>query len=106
VNQSAVGPTIFHLDTLGTRQICLPSVQKDNSVQTREVIASLSCLSEAHVNLIATVHEGLHQLACRLIFCFVQLDQCQGPTNFRELADASGRGLNFNGSVCLNNVCM
>ncbi|KAF8647165.1 hypothetical protein AX16_006995 [Volvariella volvacea WC 439] len=28
------------------------------------------------------------------------------PPNFRELADTTGRGQNFNGSVCLNNVCM
>ncbi|TFK44656.1 hypothetical protein BDQ12DRAFT_673342 [Crucibulum laeve] len=33
-------------------------------------------------------------------------DQCEGPPNFRELADDTGRGLNVNGSVCLNNVCM
>jgi len=33
-------------------------------------------------------------------------DQCQAPPNFQELADTSGRGLNSNGSVCLNNVCM
>jgi len=33
-------------------------------------------------------------------------DQCEGPPNFRELADESGRGLNVNGSVCLNNICM
>jgi len=33
-------------------------------------------------------------------------DQCQPPPNFKELADTSGRGLNFNGSVCLNYVCM
>lgn len=33
-------------------------------------------------------------------------DQCEAPPNFKELADNSGRGLNFNGSVCLNNVCM
>ncbi|KXN90640.1 hypothetical protein AN958_03880 [Leucoagaricus sp. SymC.cos] len=33
-------------------------------------------------------------------------DQCEAPSNFRELADTTGRGLNFNGSVCLNNICM
>ncbi|CAA7263190.1 unnamed protein product [Cyclocybe aegerita] len=33
-------------------------------------------------------------------------DQCEAPPNFQELADISGRGLNFNGSVCLNNVCL
>lgn len=33
-------------------------------------------------------------------------DQCEGPPNFKELADTSGRGTNRNGSVCLNNVCM
>ncbi|KAJ3571775.1 hypothetical protein NP233_g3546 [Leucocoprinus birnbaumii] len=33
-------------------------------------------------------------------------DQCEAPPNFRELADTTGRGLNVNGSVCLNNVCM
>ncbi|KAF4621243.1 hypothetical protein D9613_000652 [Agrocybe pediades] len=32
-------------------------------------------------------------------------DQCEAPPNFKELADTSGRGLNFNGSVCLNNKC-
>ncbi|KAF9531591.1 hypothetical protein CPB83DRAFT_848424 [Crepidotus variabilis] len=33
-------------------------------------------------------------------------DQCEGPPNYVELTDTSGRGLNNNGSVCLNNVCM
>jgi hypothetical protein len=33
-------------------------------------------------------------------------DQCEPPPNFQALRDTSGRGLNFNGSVCLNNVCM
>jgi hypothetical protein len=35
----------------------------------------------------------------------VGLDQCEPPSNFEELADTSNRGLNVNGSVCLNNVC-
>lgn len=34
------------------------------------------------------------------------LDQCEAPPNFKDLADTSNRGLNFNGSVCLNNQCM
>jgi len=33
-------------------------------------------------------------------------DQCEPPPNFKELADTTGFGLNVNGSVCLNNVCM
>ncbi|KAI0790834.1 hypothetical protein C8Q75DRAFT_760909 [Abortiporus biennis] len=33
-------------------------------------------------------------------------DECEAPPNFKELADNSGMGLNVNGSVCLNNVCM
>ncbi|KAF8637062.1 hypothetical protein AX17_003082 [Amanita inopinata Kibby_2008] len=33
-------------------------------------------------------------------------DQCEGPPNFRELSDDTGRGLNVNGSVCLNDTCM
>ncbi|KDR75935.1 hypothetical protein GALMADRAFT_68174 [Galerina marginata CBS 339.88] len=33
-------------------------------------------------------------------------DQCEAPPNYKDLADTSGRGLNFNGSVCLNNSCM
>lgn len=33
------------------------------------------------------------------------IDQCEGPDNWQELADTTGRGLNVNGSVCLNNVC-
>jgi len=33
-------------------------------------------------------------------------DECQPPPNFAQLADTSHRGLNVNGSVCLNNICM
>ncbi|KDQ53542.1 hypothetical protein JAAARDRAFT_136902 [Jaapia argillacea MUCL 33604] len=33
-------------------------------------------------------------------------DECQPPPNYLELADTLGRGLNFNGSVCLNAKCM
>ncbi|KAG5729201.1 hypothetical protein E4T56_gene14559 [Termitomyces sp. T112] len=33
-------------------------------------------------------------------------DQCEPPPNFKELADTTGRGLNVNGSVCLNSVCL
>ncbi|KAF5389484.1 hypothetical protein D9757_004301 [Collybiopsis confluens] len=33
-------------------------------------------------------------------------DQCEGPPNFKELEDTTIRGLNVNGSICLNNVCM
>ncbi|RPD78518.1 hypothetical protein L226DRAFT_457878 [Lentinus tigrinus ALCF2SS1-7] len=33
-------------------------------------------------------------------------DECEGPPNFKELADTTGFGLNVNGSICLNNVCM
>ncbi|TFY70183.1 hypothetical protein EVG20_g2833 [Dentipellis fragilis] len=32
-------------------------------------------------------------------------DECQAPDNFQELRDTSGRGLNVNGSICLNFVC-
>ena len=40
------------------------------------------------------------------IYLPIFLDQCEPPPNFQELSDTSGRGLNYNGSVCLNNVCM
>ncbi|KAI1785929.1 hypothetical protein LXA43DRAFT_1113047 [Ganoderma leucocontextum] len=33
-------------------------------------------------------------------------DECEGPPNFKDLADTTGFGLNSNGSVCLNNICM
>ncbi|PIL33964.1 hypothetical protein GSI_03672 [Ganoderma sinense ZZ0214-1] len=33
-------------------------------------------------------------------------DECEGPPNFKELTDTTGFGLNSNGSVCLNNICM
>ncbi|KAI0035876.1 hypothetical protein K488DRAFT_76341 [Vararia minispora EC-137] len=33
-------------------------------------------------------------------------DSCQPPSNFKDLRDTSGFGLNVNGSVCLNFVCM
>ncbi|KAA1472958.1 hypothetical protein DENSPDRAFT_839361 [Dentipellis sp. KUC8613] len=32
-------------------------------------------------------------------------DECQAPDNFQDLRDTSGRGLNVNGSICLNFVC-
>ncbi|KAI0779978.1 hypothetical protein C8Q74DRAFT_1456343 [Fomes fomentarius] len=33
-------------------------------------------------------------------------DECEAPPNFKELVDTTGFGLNHNGSVCLNNICM
>ncbi|RXW25619.1 hypothetical protein EST38_g248 [Candolleomyces aberdarensis] len=33
-------------------------------------------------------------------------DQCQPPENAAELEDTTGRGLNSNGAVCLNSICM
>jgi len=33
-------------------------------------------------------------------------DECQAPPNYKQLADTSTRGYNFNGSVCLTNICM
>ncbi|THH32302.1 hypothetical protein EUX98_g1895 [Antrodiella citrinella] len=33
-------------------------------------------------------------------------DECEAPPNFKDLADTTGFGLNVNGSVCLNNICM
>jgi hypothetical protein len=36
----------------------------------------------------------------------LHVDQCEGPPNYQELLDPTHRGLNVNGSVCLNNVCM
>ncbi|ETW80398.1 hypothetical protein HETIRDRAFT_321297 [Heterobasidion irregulare TC 32-1] len=32
-------------------------------------------------------------------------DECLAPDNFKELRDQSARGLNVNGSICLNFVC-
>jgi hypothetical protein len=33
------------------------------------------------------------------------LDSCIGPDDFKDLRDSTGRGLNVNGSICLNLVC-
>ncbi|KAJ7703290.1 hypothetical protein B0H17DRAFT_1042610 [Mycena rosella] len=33
-------------------------------------------------------------------------DECEAPPNADALRDTTNRGLNFNGAVCLNNVCM
>ncbi|GBE81574.1 hypothetical protein SCP_0313030 [Sparassis crispa] len=33
-------------------------------------------------------------------------DECEGPPDWEDLADTTGFGLNVNGSVCLNNVCL
>jgi hypothetical protein len=32
-------------------------------------------------------------------------DSCVGPDDFKDLRDITGRGLNVNGSICLNFVC-
>ncbi|KAJ7045428.1 hypothetical protein C8F04DRAFT_1064743 [Mycena alexandri] len=33
-------------------------------------------------------------------------DECEAPPNFADLRDTTNRGLNFNGSICLNNLCL
>ncbi len=44
--------------------------------------------------------------AVAVVFLGGDSDECEAPPNFKELADNSGLGLNVNGSVCLNNLCM
>ena len=43
---------------------------------------------------------------CWMSFAYQITDQCIAPDNFMELRDTSGRGLNYNGSVCINTICM
>lgn len=50
--------------------------------------------------------DGINVVFSLRIWLTSILDQCEPPPNFQALRDTSGRGLNFNGSVCLNNVCM
>lgn len=58
--------------------------------------------SQCQLNRDGTLSRSLSTFICSLDFS----DQCEAPPNFRELADTTGRGLNANGSVCLNNICM
>lgn len=50
--------------------------------------------------------DGINVVYPLITWLTSKLDQCEPPPNFEALRDTSGRGLNFNGSVCLNNVCM
>lgn len=36
---------------------------------------------------------------------FPSPDSCVGPDDYKDLRDTTGRGLNVNGSVCLNFAC-
>lgn len=49
--------------------------------------------------------ECLPQLAVGSACQFNRDDECEGPPDFADLRDTSSRGLNVNGSICLNFVC-
>ena len=76
-----------------------------SSVQTRVPVVKPFLLSAVSANWTAMVPSLA--LSLSTFICSLDLpDQCEAPPNFRELADTTGRGLNANGSVCLNNICM
>ncbi|KAJ3514638.1 hypothetical protein NLJ89_g2267 [Agrocybe chaxingu] len=85
--------------------IYLQNVKGGSSALMKQVNASRFCHREAPANSTATV--GCLSSSTPLALTIpAHPDQCEAPPNFQELADISGRGLNFNGSVCLNNVCL
>lgn len=103
VSVGDVERTSIHLDSLleGHSRTSAPRV---SSVQMRAVGVRPCCRLAALASSIGMVSsQTLSSWTTRLI---ASIDQCEPPPNFAELADTTGRGLNVNGSVCLNNVCM
>jgi hypothetical protein len=97
VNHVALETTDFKsaLINSGTNAILLLSAQATASANQKVVDLTTSLLDISQP-----------QLPVGSPCQFNRDDQCQGPPNFQELTDTSGRGLNSNGSVCLNNICM
>lgn len=97
----------FPLDT-PQQIIFLKNARRDNSARTRRIIVRTYSLLAALASSIATVRRRF--LTCRNPLAArayaYPLDQCEAPPNFKELADTSGRGLNYNGAICLQNQCM
>jgi hypothetical protein len=102
--QSAAAGMTFHLGTHKHQPVFLPSAKEVSFAQMKGQTASLCSQSAVPVNLTVMVSMVVH-IFVLLILPFFR-DQCEAPPNFKQLVDDSGRGLNFNGSVCLNNVCM
>jgi hypothetical protein len=78
------------------------NAQPVNSARMNKINAFLYLLSAVLANLTAMASFSV------MIWMFLKTleDQCQGPPNFQQLSDQTGRGQNVNGSVCLNNICM
>lgn len=95
--------TIFHLDT---RQLTISrtSVLKASSARTKRMSVRIYYSLEVIANLIGMA-STLSLKCTAIINAKSTSDQCEGPPNFKDLADTTGRGLNVNGSVCLNSKC-
>jgi hypothetical protein len=104
VKKRAVEEMTFPLDTARTTKASRISAQKATFVLTRKINVNLYSLLVALANSIATVR--FHRILMFVNDSPSLKDQCEAPPNFSELADKLHRGLNFNGSVCLNNQCM
>lgn len=74
--------------------------------QTKKTIVRISSQLEALANLIVMVRYGWAEGDGMVDPLDKYTDECEGPPDWKDLADNSGLGINVNGSVCLNNLCM
>ncbi|KAF8637061.1 hypothetical protein AX17_003082 [Amanita inopinata Kibby_2008] len=100
--QKVAGEMTFHSAMPRTQNLFLTNARRDSSAQMKKINVFHCLLWEVLANSIATASLPVHSSYVTNL----SIDQCEGPPNFRELSDDTGRGLNVNGSVCLNDTCM
>ena len=84
----------------------LQNVRSMSSVRTKGLSAPQRFMLDSRVNSTVTVRRYLfHFKIIRTHLSPPSPDSCVGPDDFKELRDTTGRGLNVNGSICLNFAC-
>lgn len=81
----------------------LQNVRSISSVRTKDLSAPIKLVLDNRVNSTVMVR-GIFNFLMTRNHLF-PLDSCIGPDDYKDLRDTSGRGLNVNGSICLNFVC-
>ena len=87
----------------GKSSSLLQNVPSISSVRTKDLSAPQKFKLDSRVNSTVTVRSIFNFLMTRNHL--FPLDSCVAPDNSKDLRDTTGRGLNVNGSICLNFVC-
>ncbi len=101
----AIPPAKVEETGTGKSSNLLQNVRFMSSVRTKGMSAPQRSTLDNRVSSIVTVR-SVHIFNFPVVrITSSSLDSCLGPDNFKELRDTTGRGLNVNGSICLNFVC-